>query len=371
MRIGRPVRTNNPDGSSVVAAEVDGELIWFSSKDVPLSATPEAFTSAMLVAAASMGSDLQVDVPLDSVWLKNSSAIQRQVNDWWGLPGSKIIADTAPSSTTCEKPKCSAQCFTGGIDSYYELYTASPFPKMLVFVHGYDIRLHDVDRLNAFLVGFRETAAAFDAQAVLITTNLREHPIIRKSSWGRIHGGALAAVGHLLSETISDLTIPSSYPYHDPKPWGSHWDLDPFWSTSLVSFRHGDATLRRNGKVKAIGANDLVRRNIRVCHENKAKTGNCSRCEKCVRTMIAFSSAGLLNRCQAFDQQVPLARRVERLARVGEHLISVFEELRGDITDPALAFAVDALISRSRLQPPRYRKKLENWRERLLVGLEG
>ena len=368
MRIGRPKQRIGPEGSSVVEADVDGEPIWFASNDLALSASVEAFASALLVPAASRGDEVFIEEPLDRNWLQNATAVQQQLKSWWQLPGAKLFAFDRLEAARAT-PTLSAQCFTGGVDSYYELMTAVPSPNVLVFVHGYDIPRHDQRRLEAFLPGFRETATAWKAKPVLLTTNLREHPAMKNCSWEKSHGGALAAIGHLLSNNINNLRIPSSYPYHDSKPWGSHWDLDPFWSSSAVKIQHGDATFRRSGKVRAIANNPLVQRHLRVCHENNEPTGNCSRCEKCVRTMIAFANIGLLESCQAFDLRIPLPRRVDLLPTIHEHLISVMEEIRQDITDEELAGAVDRLIARSRSSLPGCRRRLAKWRERFLTRI--
>lgn len=365
LRIGPPKRTHERDGTCIVTADVGGKPIWFSSKDACLAESAEAFASALLVPMAARGGSLNVEAALDSVWLEGTKALQQQLRNWWGFPGINVIAPLA-SRLADQQFIYSAQCFTGGVDSYYELITASPRPNVLVFVHGYDVSRSDKARLEAFLPGFYQTAEAFGARPVLITTNLREHPVVRKSSWEKGHGGALAAAAHLLSGMINELTIPSSYPYHDSKPWGSHWEIDPLWSTSSVRICHGDATHRRNGKVLAIATNDLVRRHLRVCHENNSVAGNCSRCEKCIRTMIAFANVGMLDSCEAFDRDVPLARRVDRLPRVPAHLISVIEELRRDIADQNLARAVDKLIDRSRTQQSPHRRRWAKWHERVL-----
>jgi hypothetical protein len=276
---------------------------------------------------------------------------------WWDLPGAKIVAAETVDRQRRAAGKI-AQCFTGGVDSFYELITANPPPQALVFVHGYDFPLSDRVRLDAALPGFRETASAFGADSILITTNLRELRAMRKCSWQKSHGGALAAAGHLLSEDVSHLRIPSSLPYHDPLPWGSHWDLDAFWSSNVMKTEHCDATLTRTGKVKVIAGNALVRRHLRVCHENREPTGNCSRCEKCIRTMIAFANAGQLENCATFDPTLPLRKRIDLLPLVERHMISAFEDLRKEVTDPGLATSLDGLLSRSRSIWARPRKRL-------------
>ena len=44
--------------------------------------------------------------------------------------------------------------------------------------------------------------------------------------------------GHLLSDAIGTLVIPSSYTYSDSPPWGSHFDTDPLYSSSRLAIVH-------------------------------------------------------------------------------------------------------------------------------------
>jgi hypothetical protein len=146
------------------------------------------------------------------------------------------------------------------------------------------------------------------------------------------------------TDEVERIVIPSSYPYHDPKPWGSHWDLDPLWSSQRLAVEHADATFRRGKKVQAIADQELVRRHLRVCTGRKTPTGNCSKCEKCVRIMIAFAMCGKLDDCEAFDRTVPLEQRVNSLPIVSPDLVSIYEELSYGIDDPKLNAAVRRLI---------------------------
>jgi hypothetical protein len=251
------------------------------------------------------------------------------------------------------------------VDSFHALVCATTAPGILVFAHGFDIGLEDRVRLEAFLPGFRETAAAFGARPVLVATNLRQHSATRRTSWEKSHGGALAAVGHVLAGEVNRMVIPSSYPYHDPKPWGTHWDLDPLWSSRRLAVEHGDATLRRHGKIQAIADHVLVRRHLRVCWENLAPTGNCSRCEKCVRTMIALAMCDRLDDCEAFDRTVPIERVVDDLAIVTPHLLSIYEELRRNIDNAELGAAIDRLIARSQGWSAWWHKRVRRLRRHL------
>lgn len=361
MRIAnlRSWRTNS--GGGHVEADVDGEPLWFDSDDAVLTASPEAFASALLIAAATRGEPLEVEAAVDRSWLERVPAIVAQVQEWWQLPGTRVTP-AAVVDVPREKPGTTAQCFTGGVDSFYALIRAETPPGILVYAHGYDVDLENRVRVDAFLPGLREVAARFGARAVLIATNLQKHSASRCVDIRRSHGGALAALGHVLVEEVERLVIPSSYPYHDPKPWGSHWDLDPFWSSRRLAVEHADATFRRDGKVRAIADHPMVRRHLRVCFSPKTATGNCSRCEKCIRTMIALAMCGRLDDCETFDRTVPIELRVDRMSIVKPHLVSIYEELLRGIDEPKLSAAVQRLVADSRGRPTWFHARKRRWR---------
>jgi hypothetical protein len=354
MRVANIRSWRTTPGGSRVEADVDGEPLWFVSHDAVLTASAEAFASALLIPAAIRGEPLEIESPVDRLWIERAPAIVRQVKEWWQVPGTEVIATDVVDAPRVQ-PGAIAHCFTGGVDSFYALLHAETPPAILVYAHGFDIELEDRIRLDAFLPGFRETAATFGARVVLIATNLRSHNASRcinqkkrHDDWKKSHGGALAALGHLLSDQVERLVIPSSYPYHDPHPWGSHWDLDHLWASQRLTLEHADATLRRDGKVRAIADHVLVQRNLRVCWQTRTPSGNCSRCEKCVRTMIALAMCGRLGDCETFDRTRPLQRLVDDLPLLQPHQISVYEELLRGINDPLLSAAVKRLIGNSR-----------------------
>jgi hypothetical protein len=347
MRIAnlRSVRTDT--GGGRVEADVDGEPLWFASEDATLTACSEAFASALLISAATRGEALEIDGPVDRSWLERTPAIIKLAKEWWQLPGTHVIAGNIIDRPRTQ-PGATAQCFTCGVDSFHALIHAKTPPAMLVYLLTHDRRAH-----GYIIPAVRETAAAFGAKAVLIYSNLLTHGASRGSSFLNSHGGALAALGHLLSEDVERIVIPSSYPYHDPKPWGSHWDLDHLWSSRRLAVEHADATLRRDGKVRAIVDHEAARRYLHVCTRRTyaGQSRNCSRCEKCVRTMIALAMCGRLDDCRTFDHMLPLECRVDGLAVLDPHLVSVYEELLCGIEDPKLRAAVERLISHSRGRP--------------------
>lgn len=325
---------------------MDGRTLWFASRDATLAATPEAFASALLIPAATRGVPIDLDVPVDATWLANVPRILELLEAWWALPGTRIDAPAGEAPAT-DARRAAAQCFSGGVDSWFSLVGAERSPGVLLFVHGFDMRLRDRARLDAFLPGFRETAAAFDARSVVVRTNLRSHPTLRSVAWERLHGSALAAVGHALVSEIDSLLVPPSFPYHAPRPWGTSWHLDPLWSSRHLVVRHGDASMRRPGKIRAIADHPLVHRHLRVCWENRSRTGNCSRCRKCVRTMLVLELLGHLDDCEAFDRSRPLDRLLDEIPCILRRQIPAWRETLEHVTHPAQRDALARLIARS------------------------
>jgi len=162
--------------------------------------------------------------------------------------------------------------------------------------------LRDQARLFAFAASFKQVASQYGAKPVIVSTNLREHPVANAASWALAHGGALAAIGHLMREHISRLIIASSIPRAYNIPWGSHWELDPWWSSKAIQIVHDGADYSREEKAWAIAGEPVLTRHLRVCWENRSPTGNCSRCDKCVNAMLLLRQAGQLDAYTVFQK---------------------------------------------------------------------
>ncbi len=334
-------------------ADVDGRLLWFESSDAELRPAPEAFGCAMLPAAVARRADLVLDATVDATWEVNIRALQRIWRRWWHCRRA-VVRSQAVASPAGARAKGVALCFSGGVDSFFSLLRAGLGVDHLVFVHGYDIKLADLSRTAAAERSLREVAAAVGAKAVVIRTNLREHPTFLTADWERAHGGALAAVGYLLQGAVGTLAISASYPHCYEHPWGSHWDTDPRWSSSRLEVVHIGAEHWRADKLRAIADEELVRRHLRVCWENRSPQGNCGRCEKCIRTMLILAQAGCLEDFQAFDGGTQLVASIDELPFLRPELVPIYAGFMGDSTDRHITTALERLIARSRSRrPPR------------------
>lgn len=300
-------------GTSRVSARVGDETLWFESESVELTPSPEAFASALLVPSLESRRTLVFDEPLQSAWLSNCRQLVRMYNEWWGYE------ERVPLSGPGEPQRGSvslgtALCFTAGVDSFYTLLRSGQKIDFLVSGQGFvDTPLSDSLRLRSLEDSFREIADKTGTTALFIRTNFLDLPLVRQTSWERSHGGILVALGHLLSKVAARLLISSSYRYADAKPWGSHWRTDPLGSSASLQVIHVGAELQRYEKLWAIADEPLVQKHLHVCWENHKPTGNCSRCDKCLRTRMQLLECGKLNDFSCFDGEETLVGDIESL----------------------------------------------------------
>lgn len=345
-----------------VSAEVNGAPVWFECDDLPLTAVPEALAGAFLIPALHTRAHLKVDAPLDAAWHAATARLVEIFAEWWGYPREHPCGPAPPSIGASplrrQSPGSVAQCFTGGVDSFYSLLHGENRPQCLMFVHGYDISLADIHRARHTDAMLRTVAAERGLRAAVLRTNLREHPLFNAVSWERTHGAALAACGLLSKEHIERLVVPAT---SITPPWGSTPDSDPLWSLpGVVEIAHADAAVHRRQKTLTLAHEPLVQRHLRVCWENQAPAGNCSACEKCLRTMALLEAAGQLERYhRVFDVATPLSQRIDRLRPVAGHLLFVWSDIAGRNVRPETRAAIHRLLRRSRVRA--LRKKLRRW----------
>jgi hypothetical protein len=293
-----------PGPASRVVAEIDGGPVWFEA-NLPLVLSSEAIVSAFLLVCAHHGRALALDAPLTARFRDHLTPLQQVVREFWGYPdvslseptgeGQRLTGQLAPAF------KGAALMFSGGVDSFYSLLRGPLAPDALVLVEGFDISLSQPNRTDVAWSSLQAVANHFGLTAVKVATNLREHALFRSVDWGVTHGGALAAVGHLLASRYSHILISSSDPYVDPtKPWGSHFRLDPHWSSGTTSLMNVGGTHFRAEKLLEIADEPIVHENLRVCWEGETTQLNCGICEKCIRTQLVLHFAGKRERFTTF-----------------------------------------------------------------------
>jgi hypothetical protein len=350
-------RATNHNGNHRVTADVAGQEVWFESRVFPLPASSEAFGSALLIPALYHGAPLRLAQAVCPKWQVGAGAAARLAGRWWQLPPLLPEAESLPA-LPATKGTGTALCFTGGLDSFHCLLRGKHRPDWLVFIHGYDIELADEVRLRAFVPSLEQVAVQCGARAVVVTTNLRTHPLVRATPWIHAHGGALAAIGHLLSEQAGQLVIASSVPRTYDIPWGSHWQLDPLWSSGVLTITHEGDDFSREQKAWALANEPLLHHHLRVCWENRSPTGNCSVCDKCVNAMLLLQQAGQLESCSVFQKPQSFVRLLDALPQTT--FVRVYRAMCQRGLPPEVEAAVQRLLQRTGQQAKRHA-----WRKRI------
>jgi hypothetical protein len=263
----------------------------------------------------------------------------------WGCT-TVLPIEAQTAERTASEGRLRGQFFSGGVDSFYELLRAEKKPDALICLQGFDMDLGETARYDRLKATVNEICADKKLESVFLRTNIKQHSVIDGISWDDAHGGVLAAIGHLLSEKFDAVVIPPSWTQSSWRTlWGSHWRIDPLWSSKILNVVHGDATATRTSRIMEVSTEPLVQRHLRVCWSNRVASGNCSACAKCVRTMAVLHYCGQLENFTVFDTSVPIWDRLDQVPFVSG--TSTYDELLDKGVEPKFEQAIRRLIKRS------------------------
>jgi hypothetical protein len=340
-------------------AMVDGHAVWFDSTEWPLAAASEAFGAAFLVPALHAGRPLRLAGPVCGQWAVNLARLTDEFRRLWypAAPRPLVVPERRTASVQRDAAEAegpadqaappAALCFSGGVDAFHALLASSHDAETLVTVVGYDVRLRDRQRATAVTAMAREVAAETGSRAVVVSTNLRRHPLLKRTPWLRAFGGPLAALGHMLAPAVGRILVASDGLGFEHPEVGSRPSTDPLHGSAKLAVDHVAPAVTRLDKIRQIAAEPIVQRHLRVCWQNDGSAINCGRCEKCVRTMLALDACGTLGRFAGFGHGRGLVTAIDRLTKVDGVVIPFYRELLGQgLSVPAVA-AVRLLLDRS------------------------
>lgn len=196
-----------------------------------------------------------------------------------------------------------AMLFSGGVDAYatYFRHNNTKAPLELFTIHGADIELDDHNQWNSVVLLNENEPLLKINKKHYITSNLRDFYTYHVgllledlSWWGRIqHGLALTGVTAPMAyiNGIDLLYIGSTHTKNIEIPWGSSPYTDNLIKWSGIKVVHDAYELERLDKIELIIKSllkDDKALKLRVCYSELNKGTNCSKCEKCIRTMFAI-----------------------------------------------------------------------------------
>lgn len=287
--------------------------LWFKTKS-EINQSADVFLACTLVPSMKIGEALHINYYISPLLEHSSNEIQNILSGWYPELKKIDVHNNTHFPNPIKRDNKSVACFfTGGVDSFYTLLKHNSEITKIVYVHGFDLWLHEVEFREMVSKRMNQIANELGKELIEVETNLLEfsHKIC---DWEHhYHGSALASVAILLSKVIGKMYIPSTFSNDILFPSAdvpaiktslinkaSHPDLDKLWSTEEVEIIH-DGEISRLDKIKYISKSEIVLNHLRVCLDRRLGLYNCSQCEKCVRTMIALYISGVLNKSKTFE----------------------------------------------------------------------
>lgn len=341
MRINKPQIIEENDEISVSAKiSFDNprlsapDALWFKlpkSHWEDVTDRPDPFIVSMLPVAMALGESIKVNGVVSPRLAYGVQEYQHVLNAWWPSQLKIIDVEYAELSRASEtETKGAVACsFSGGVDSFYTLWTHLPENEKIagyelthcIMINGFD---NDVDLDNKGLfTRLRETyepmIEGLGLKLIIIRTNLQQFRLaaIHRYNLHLTFGVPITACALVLGRLLSRFYIPGSFQYSNLIPEGAHPLIDHLLGTECLQIIHDGANVSRVAKTGVIAKWPETYSRLRVCfnklpfNERKGLFENCCKCEKCIRTMVPLEILGVLSEYSTF----PLALKSQDIRR--------------------------------------------------------
>lgn len=272
-----------------------------------LSTREDVFFPALVMAALVNREDLDLGgMTIDPLLLRNCLAAARQHQAWVPRFRRPEVTNYIERSDPRSERARAVSFFSGGVDSLFTLLRHSPHSReeptrltqrdIALAAHIFHNGAADaVVRNPSAEAALGKSAAAFDARFVPVFSNIMTFDYEWSQNYARVtHAAGLASIARLLSADLSECLIASSHTYGQLHAWGSSPIVDPLYSDRHMSIRHDGSTFTRFEKTEFISRSATALKVINVCDRLVENRGyvNCSRCQKCLRSMTALDLCG-------------------------------------------------------------------------------
>src|SRR5581483_1299941 len=218
----------------------------------------------------------------------------------------ELPAPTAPHLTLTS--------FSCGVDSCFTTYRharglAGRRTRRLgagVLQHGFDVLLEQQNAQGIHRNMYSDATkmlGSLGLPCIPLVTNFRQ----LRADWSDAWGAQLASGLSLLAGRYGGALVANDVPYHwlGVTPWPIHPATTALFGSDSFALIDDGGECSRSQKAKVISQWPEAMRHLRVCFglDIPGRHENCCRCEKCIRTILAFRAAGC-PRPEAFPQDV-------------------------------------------------------------------
>ena len=205
--------------------------------------------------------------------------------------------------------------FSGGVDSLFTIWKHLPQNQLDpnfqvthgIFIRGFDILHRERDDYQQLFDQFTIQAAKLGFEVIELETNMVSITH-QRMDLSYSYGPLIVSTGLALPNLFHRFYVPSSGDYYMLKNHAYTSDpmVDGFLATDTMDIIHHGSTHLRVEKVEAISNWETAQKLLWVCLDAKFEehSWNCSRCEKCVRTMIPLYALGVLDKFSSFEKPI-------------------------------------------------------------------
>jgi len=312
------------DGHTIVHARIEmrqpreniPEYAWFKVPDrysAQLSFQSDAFLIAGLLAGMYFQEDIEVRGTVSPKLAYNLEEVQHLLHFRAPEVVTTVEIKYGQLKPLQAAPSAVGADFSGGVDSFFTLWKHLPENQAIpdfrithaLFMLGFDIMNKDKTGYQTLFDRYQELLRVMNIELVPLETNLISFyiPITRRYFF---YENVLISAAHIFGNLFNKFMIPSSEDYRQLHPQTSTSEIttSPLLSTETLEIIHHGSATHRVKKIEAICNWEPAHTNLRVCTpEDPAKIMiNCSRCEKCVRTMIPIYALGKMNKFTTFEK---------------------------------------------------------------------
>jgi hypothetical protein len=290
------------------------EYLWYRVPNRYLGSLAlhgDAFLVPGLLAGMNLGEDIDVRGPVSARLAYSLEEYQFLLS--MRFPGYLQMVDInyRQIEPLAEMPQGVGTSFSGGVDSMFTLWKHLPDNQPdpdyqithAVFIKGFDL-IHTEEQYYWMLFDeYEKHLTEIGIELIPLETNIVSLRHLRTPA-SYLFGPTICGAGLSLARSFHTFFVPSSWDYSalSKKKYSSDPWVDRLLSTDHLRIIHHGADFHRVEKVEEIADWEIAREILWVCIEYKfEKQGwNCSRCEKCVRTMIPLFALGKLDKFKTF-----------------------------------------------------------------------